>query len=103
MHRHVLEADEDRHAEEQAEDADQDPEEKESVAVNSKEINLTEIGKPKIGFTAAFVGRGCGEGGGEEQKQSRSARKAFRDSAARGTGSVDRGEHGKSSKTKPVS
>jgi len=103
MHRHVLEADEDRHAEEQAEDADQDPEEKESVAVNSKEINLTEIGKPKIGFTAAFVGSGCGEGGGEEQEQGRSGRKAFRDSAARGTGSVDRGEHGKSSKTKPVS
>jgi len=58
----ILEAAIDGEAEEQAEDADEQAEEEELVAVDAEKRNFGEVGKLEICFAARFVGFREGRG-----------------------------------------
>ena len=70
MNRHVFEAVENDHAEQQAENADADSVEKKFVAVDAEERDRGKIRKAKIRLTARFIPLGCEQASGRNQRKS---------------------------------
>ncbi len=68
MHWHIPQAGVNDQAEAQAEDAEQNADHQQAVAVNAEEQYLREIGKFQAGFAAHFVG-GLGQGGNRRETE----------------------------------
>src|SRR5215469_6564122 len=79
---HVLQSHENGHAKGQTQDADDNPEQKKFVAVDTQEGHGRKIGQAEIGLTPGFIGWSSQKGNGGKQRQDCRGRKAFHKSTA---------------------
>ena len=72
MDREILEATVDGEAEDESEDTEQQAEEEELVAVDTKKLDLREVGQFEIGFAAGLLGGLCqGLPNGQQRERGR--------------------------------
>ncbi len=74
MHRHVLQLQVNRQAEEQAEGAEDQADREQLVPIHSQEADRGEIGKLQIGFATGGLARLSEGGGSLQQKECQRAR-----------------------------
>src|SRR5271155_1758541 len=97
MHGHPFEAAINSQAEDKAEHAKHDAEQKQLMPIDPKKSNLRKIGHFQRSFTAGFLSHG---GGARKKAQKSSRGKTFSESTSQGPGTRKPGAHQKSSMKK---